>query len=570
MLFYSLLVGVLDGIGLALFIPLLQSTEGMATGGADMGKLQILVDAIEGMGLSITLNTVLVLMLALFLLKGVLKFWEKYYNAKVRQFFLKRIRYELVDGLSNMRFMHFTTSDSGRIQNILTGEVQRVMSAFNQYFQTAQGIVLIIVYIVLAFLANWQFALLVLAAGLLTNFIYQIFYKLTKKWSAKVSSEGHLFQGFIIQSVNYFKYLKATNGIRKYSDKLKEKINKIEDANLQMGKIGAILMGSREAITIGILLSVILIQLNLFGGTVSAMVLSLLFFYRAMSSIMNVQNSWNTFLTNSGALDSVQDFIVELKKNKQRLGTGTIGSALSKIEVKDLIFKYGDRAILNKLSFTVNANETVAIVGESGSGKTTLVNLLAGLLDQFEGEVCINGVNLKELDTQEWQQHIGYITQEPVIFDDTIANNISLWDNLSIADNKQRFDSALKKAAIYDFIQSLAEKENAPLGNNGIMVSGGQKQRISIARELYKEVDLLILDEATSALDSETEKVIQEQLESLQGSYTMLIIAHRLSTIKNADKIVVLDKGKIEAMGSFNQLVQDSPRFKKMVELQEF
>ena len=128
----------------------------------------------------------------------------------------------------------------------------------------------------------------------------------------------------------------------------------------------------------------------------------------------------------------------------------------------------------------------------------------------------------------------------------------------------------MKKAAIYDFVQSLPEKENSRLGNNGVMVSGGQKQRISIARELYKNVEILIMDEATSALDSETEQLIQKNIDALKGSYTMIIIAHRLSTVKNVDEIIVLNNGEIEAQGHFQELIQSSQRFKKMVELQEF
>ncbi len=565
------MVGILDGVGLALFIPLLQSTEGMSAGGsASMGKLSFIVDAIEAVGLSINLNTVLVLMLILFLVKGVLKFWEKYYNAKVRQFFLRKMRYELIDGLNRLRYMHFTTSDSGRIQNVLTGEVQKVMMAYNQYFLTAQNLVLVMVYVALAFLSNWQFAILVLIAGIATNFVYRLMYKLTKKWSSKVSKDGHAFQGFIIQSVSYYKYLKATNGIQKYAKKLKEKIDSIEDANLQMGKIGAILMGSREAFTIAILLIVILIQVNVFNDTITSLVLSLLFFYRSMGYIMQMQTTWNTFLTNSGAMASVQAFIKEMKEQKEERTGKLVNDSFEELTIKDLSFFYGNNQILDKVNLSIAKNTSLAIVGESGSGKTTLVNIISGLMDQYQGSIIINGNDFKSMNTRKWQNKIGYITQEPVIFDDTIANNISFWDDMSIPENQERLVDAMKKAAIYDYVQSLDNKENSRLGTNGVMVSGGQKQRISIARELYKKVDLLIMDEATSALDSETEKMIQENIEALKGHYTMIIIAHRLSTIKNADKVILLDKGKIISDGTFNDLLDNSERFKKMVELQEF
>lgn len=565
------MVGFLDGIGLALFIPLLQSTEGVDTGGrSNMGQLRVIVDTIENFGIELNLNNVLIIMLGIFILKGILKFWEKFYNAKVRQFFLKKVRYQLVDGMNNMRYLHFTTSDSGRIQNILTAEVQKVMMGFNQYFMTIQNLVLVMVYVTLAFLSNWQFAFLVLIAGVLTNFIYRFMYKMTKKWSAITSFEGHGFQGYIIQSVNYFKYLKATNGIAKYSKKVKEKVDIIENANLQMGKISALLVGSRESITIGILLCVILVQVNFLGGTITALILSLMFFYRSMGYIMQFQTNYNTFLSFSGAMDSVQSFIKEMKEQKEVRPEKQMTDTFYDLSIKDLSFAYGDSLVLDKISLDIHKNKSIAFVGESGSGKTTLVNLIAGLLDTYDGEYSINGQELRSFNQRSWQNKIGYITQEPVIFDDTIANNISFWDDLNVEENKNKLDEAMKRSAIYDFIQTLEDKENSRLGNNGVLVSGGQKQRISIARELYKDVEILIMDEATSALDSETEKIIQQNVDMLHGSYTMIIIAHRLSTVKNVDTIYVLDKGKIEASGSFDELMKTSPRFRRMVEHQEF
>jgi len=210
----------------------------------------------------------------------------------------------------------------------------------------------------------------------------------------------------------------------------------------------------------------------------------------------------------------------------------------------------------------------VAFVGESGSGKTTLVNVLAGLIQLRSGTLHIDGTNRDELDINTYQRRIGYITQDPVIFSDTIFNNITFWDEPT-AENYARFEKAISQASIKDFIEMHPDKENAELANNGVNLSGGQKQRISIARELYKDVDILILDEATSALDSETERSIQENIDSLHGKYTVLIVAHRLSTIKRVDTIVIMNRGAILQKGSFQELLSNSPVFKKMIDLQE-
>jgi ABC-type multidrug transport system fused ATPase/permease subunit len=180
----------------------------------------------------------------------------------------------------------------------------------------------------------------------------------------------------------------------------------------------------------------------------------------------------------------------------------------------------------------------------------------------------IDGVQLTHYNKDSFRAKIGYISQEAVIFNDTVFNNITFWDEPT-EENVKRFWEVIKLASLNGFISNQPEAEFAVLGDNGIMVSGGQKQRISIARELYKKVDILILDEATSALDSETELVIQENIENLHGTYTMIIIAHRLSTIRNADVIYLLEKGVVSASGNFGQMLESSERFKRMVSLQE-
>jgi subfamily B ATP-binding cassette protein MsbA len=224
--------------------------------------------------------------------------------------------------------------------------------------------------------------------------------------------------------------------------------------------------------------------------------------------------------------------------------------------------------VLKDISFSIKAGETVAFVGESGSGKTTLVNLLAGLLKPDEGELYINQKPITKLELEAYRRRIGYITQEPIIFDDTLFNNVTLWDTKN-EQNLNKFRDAIRKAQLSSFIAELNDKEDERLGNNGVTLSGGQKQRISIARELYKDVDMLLMDEATSSLDTKTEKNIQKSIDALKGEYTIIIIAHRLSTIRNCDNIVLLDKGKIKAQGNYKTLINKSTEFAEMINSQQ-
>jgi subfamily B ATP-binding cassette protein MsbA len=566
----SSIVGLLDGLGLAMFLPLLQLADGdAATVDADgMGNLSFLTEGLTALGIDLTLFSVLVVILVFFVLKGLVKFSFSFYRVKIKYFFVSRLRFASIDLLSRYEYKSFVSSDSGLIQNTLSGEVGRVVNAFMAYFGTIQNLMLVSVYVGLAFLANPQFAVLVAIGGLISNLVFKGIYTKTKEYSKKITTQNHKFQGLLIQQVGFFKYLKAAGGILPYASRLKKSVVEIEESNKVVGVLGAFLEALREPLIVVVVVVVIIVQMFFFNQSMTLIILSLLFFYRAMTYLMLVQVQWNLFLGASGAVDNMERFVADLAAHQQPDGNLTIQKVTEAIRFDSVNFSYGQTNIINSLDLTINRNETIAFVGESGSGKSTIINLLSGLLIPDSGSVVINGTDLRELQVASFQSRIGYITQEPVIFSDDVFNNVTFWAEPT-PQNITRFNEALQQAAIYDYVQGLSEKEHTLLGTNGITMSGGQKQRISIARELYKDIDILIMDEATSALDSETEKVIQENIDRMKGKYTIIIVAHRLSTIKNADRIVILKEGNIEKIGSFNSLLSDSNVFKRMVELQE-
>jgi len=261
------------------------------------------------------------------------------------------------------------------------------------------------------------------------------------------------------------------------------------------------------------------------------------------------------------------EFMADLQANQENYGSLKMKMFATEIRIKDVDFFYGETKVLDNVTLEIKRNQTVAFVGESGSGKTTLVNLLTGLMPVDRGEISIDGNRYRDLDLRTLQQRIGYITQDPVIFSDSVYDNVTKWAPKT-EENIAKFWDVLEQAAIAEFVRKLPLAENSPLGNNGIQVSGGQKQRLSIARELFKEVDILVMDEATSALDTETERAIQENIDALKGKYTILIVAHRLSTIREADNIVLLNQGKIIGSGAYDDLVSKSETFKRMASLQ--
>lgn len=562
-------VGFLDGFGLAMFLPLLQMVDGSNKGKpANLGNLDFLVKGMDLVGLPLSLISVLIVLCVFFALKGAMVFIGSSYEVVIRQYFIKSVRQRLTRLMASMSYKSFVVSDVGTIQNVLSAEVARLSMAYQQYFGTVQQAVMVIVYMLFAFFVDAKFAVLICIGGFLTNLVYKKVYKITKASSDKLTFESNFYQGLIIQYVNSFKYLKATGLLGRYNEKLLRTIEHIEHNNTKIGKLSAIVSATREPLLILVVCGVILIQVSLLGGSLSTILISMLFFYRALSSLMVMQSSYNGFIGVSGSMDNISSFEKVLIENKESNGSVNIDRLDTGIILENADFSYKETPILKNINLRVPKNKTIAFVGESGSGKSTLVNVLAGLIPLDKGTMSIDGIDSLTLNIKSFQKRIGYITQDPVIFSDSIFNNITFWDDPT-PENYARFNVALRQASIEDFVSELPEQEKTVLANNGINLSGGQKQRISIARELYKDVDVLILDEATSALDSETERTIQNNIDALHGKYTVLIVAHRLSTVKNADIIVLMNKGEIIDMGSFSELLETSVRFKRMTQMQE-
>jgi len=570
LIFLGLVMGVLDGFGIAMFIPLIELAGNQSSSEAAdyMGKLAFIVDFIEKTGVQLTLNSVLIVMLLFFIFKGLINYLKSYKSVLVIQLFTRKIREEIINGLSVFSYRLLVASDSGRIQNTLSGEAHAVVRAFNIYLKLLHVLVLLVVYLILAFLAHFQFAIFVIIAGLLMNLLFAGLYKKSKGLSRRITVQNHKFQGLIIQKVLHFKYLKATGLIKSYAIKLNNQVRELEETNKRTGIILAVFDSIREPLTVMMIVLVIMVQINFFGGSISMLLLSIFFFYRAMASVMSAQNLWNRLQSNSGSVENVIAFNQELVTGKEVNGDIHFPGLRDKIEFRKLNFSYNDQLqVINEIDLVIKKGSVIAIVGESGAGKTTLVNLLCGLIYPDSGKLLIDQFDIRKLDINSYQKKIGYITQEPVIFNASIFENVTFWDEPN-KKNKERFQQALEQAQIAEFINQLQEKENTLLGTNGLSLSGGQRQRITIARELYKRVDILILDEATSSLDSETEKDIRLEIDQLKGNYTMVIIAHRLSTIRSADQVVLLREGKVEALGTYENLLATSEDFRNMVELQ--
>ena len=334
--------------------------------------------------------------------------------------------------------------------------------------------------------------------------------------------------------------------------------------------MSSVVHGFSESIIVIGMLALVYYEVVVVGTNISAVIVAIMLFFRCMTALMGVQKNWQTLSASTGGIETVLDTIADLKARQERPGGRPAQALAATVEFRNVSFAYGDTRVITDVSLRIPHKAIVGIVGESGAGKSTFIDLVTGILKPTDGQVLIDGVDLSELDLRTWRERIGYVTQESVLFDDTVGGNISMWRSGTDHDDVA---SAIRQAAwsarCGDFIETHPQAYDAVIGDRGVNLSGGQRQRLAIARELFKRPDLLLLDEATSALDSELERGIHASIESLRGTATVIIVAHRLSTVKHCDHIFVLEAGRVAEQGSFSELLAtEGSRFARMCAMQ--
>jgi ABC-type multidrug transport system fused ATPase/permease subunit len=289
-------------------------------------------------------------------------------------------------------------------------------------------------------------------------------------------------------------------------------------------------------------------------------------FTQIINPFKNLSTSFFNIQKGSAALERIEQLLKVENTITEVSQPKSIQSFEQAIEFKNVHFNYGERKILDAIDLKIEKGKTVALVGASGAGKSTLADLVPRFHDVSSGEILIDGVNVKDLKLYDLRKLMGVVSQEPILFNDSIYNNITLGTGGA---NKERVEDAAKIAHAHNFIINKPEGYETTVGDRGSKLSGGERQRITIARAVLKNPPILILDEATSSLDTESERIVQEAINSLMKNRTCIVIAHRLSTVQHADEIVVLEKGKIIQRGTHSSLMNEGGAYKRLVEMQQ-
>ena len=569
----TLVAALMEGFGITLLLPLIEAAD---TGPANYDNTvsKMINSVLSFFGVAGSMGATLAFIAVVFLFKGLLKFGEGAYKGYLKAKLMKELKSKMFDAFNSMDYSYYIKRNTGHFINVINTQIVQTINSFNNYITFLTQAIMAMSYLFIAFLITWGFALMAVGIGFILLILFKTLNFYVSRLSRHAALEASNLNNFLIQTLQAFKYIASTGQNKHLRKGVMLSVHKLAGLDMKKSIAAAFTNALQEPVSVIIMVIIVAIQVLIMDAPVGPILVALMLFYRGLRAIIGVQSNWQATMNTLGSMEMVENEFKTMVNSLEADGDISIQPLSEFIEFRDISFSYQkhETPVIHHLNLTIPINNTIALAGDSGAGKTTMADILTLMLRPGRGDIYIDGVAGKDISRQSWRKQIGYVSQETVVFDDTIANNICLWqgDYDNNPETREKVHEAARKAYADIFINELPEGFDTMVGDRGVRLSGGQRQRLFIARELYKNPKLLILDEATSALDSESERYIQDSIDELKGQMTVVIIAHRLSTIKNADMIYVIDGGKIIEAGSFNELnLNKESRLKKMIDMQK-
>ena len=505
----------------------------------------------------------------LYLLKGIFYYGQAYLMSFVGQRIVADLREKLYHHLQYLSLSFFTKTPTGILISRLTNDVTLIQGAVSSAITTVlRDSFTIIALTVVVFYRDWKLACIAFIILPLAAIPIVKFGKKLRKFSIKgqirmgfitsllqetisgnrivkaFTMEDYEYRRFSAENDRFFKVLMKRQKIRALSSPVVEALG-------GLGIAGIVLVGGYGVI-----------QGNSTPGTFGSFLAALLLLYKPLKSLSTVNDIVQGGLAAGSRVFELMDTTPDIRDADEAVSLNGISDG---IKFEHASFKYEDEMVLKDINLDVKVGEVLALVGVSGAGKTTLVNLIPRFYDIDEGHITIDGRDIRTLTIKSLREHIGIVTQQTILFNDTVRNNIAYGD---VTRSEEEIVEAAKAANAHGFIEKLPLGYDTIIGEQGVKLSGGERQRISIARALLKNAPILILDEATSSLDSESEFQVQIALERLMANRTVFLIAHRLSTIRNAHRILVIDNGRIVEEGTHDELLAMNRIYKRLYQMQ--
>jgi len=516
---------------------------------------------------------VCIISISLFFFKNLFRYLAAFVLAFLRNGVVKDIRNELYDKIVSLPISYFSEKRKGDIISRMSNDVKEIEMSFLTSLEAIFRDPLTIIITLAAMLSmSYQLTLFVLVLLPISGIIISSLSKRLKATSLKAQEETGTFLSFIEETLTGLRVIKAFSAEERISKKFKNstyKFFRLMNHVLHRQTLGSPLSEFLGASTI--------IGILWFGGRIvlthqsnlkpEEFLTFIMLFYLVLTPAKKITAAFYSIRKGMASADRIIE-ILDMENTIKDAPNALVKNDFEEVlELKNVCFKYKKEAVLKDFSLRIPKGQTIALVGQSGSGKSTIANLITRFYDVKKGSVSIDGIDIKDLNIKSLRGLMGIVTQDSILFNDTVANNIALGvENAT----EEAIEKAAKIANAHEFIVDLPEQYNTNIGDGGNTLSGGQKQRLSIARAVLKNPPIMILDEATSALDTESEQLVQKALEKMMENRTSIVIAHRLSTIQKADLIVVMRKGEIVEQGKHEDLLAKKGEYFKLVSMQSF
>jgi ATP-binding cassette, subfamily B, bacterial MsbA len=523
-------------------------------------------------GIQSALLLTVALVISTFLFKNAFNYFASQHLTKIKNGVLHDLREKMYDKIISLPISYYSEKRKGDVMARMLGDVNEVQNSFFIILELIVKEPLTIVFAIVAMMRiSLELTLFVFIFIPISGFIITKIGKSLKSKSQNVQKENGYLISIVEESLGGLKVVKSYNSEGYFKSIFNDSIDRLLRLNNSIGKKNNLASPMSEfmgIVTIAVLLwyggNLVLIDKTL-NGALFIVYLGLA--YNILTPAKAISKASYAVKNGLAAAERVFEILEVENTIVNKPNAVKKESFTEKISIENINFKYEAENVLKNFTLDVPKGKTVALVGQSGSGKSTIANLLTRFYDVQEGSVKIDGIDIKDMTLESLRDLMGLVTQDSILFNDSIKNNIRLGKQDATDDE---IIDALKVANAYEFVAALPNGINTNIGDAGGKLSGGQKQRLSIARAVLKNPPIMILDEATSALDTESEKFVQVALENMMQNRTSIVIAHRLSTIQKADKIVVMHKGEIVEQGTHDELLTLNGTYSKLVMMQSF
>ena len=498
------------------------------------------------------------LILALMWSRSLLYYFGQYYSILAQSNLCDRLRKRLFEQFQSLSLSYYTSNRSGDLINSITTEINQIKQAVQVYAGLITRGSTLLAYVVSMFLLSWQLALAAITLYTLLSVGLSTLIRRVREASFLLPKANGQFTSTAIQFINGIRTVKGSATEDFERKRFYQTSNDIIRAEAKVASVSASVYPLAESSASTILIIMVIVAFHFFISVGSLQTASLLTFmfvlFRMMPLVSQVNSGRENISRFQGSVSNLEELLRTDDKPYLENGSLKFEELKQKINLSSVSFGYEPHnLILKDINLTIEKGKVTALVGASGAGKSTLADLIPRFYDPIEGSVLLDGTDLRNFDITSVRKKMAIVSQDTFIFNTSVRDNIAY--GFEKVDEKDIW-SAAQLAHAVEFIKELPEGLDTILGDRGVRLSGGQRQRIAIARALLRNPDILILDEATSALDSVTEKLIQESLAKLSQGRTVIAIAHRLSTIVKADKVVVLEQGRIVEQGKYQELLE--------------